>query len=128
MILLAKIKGHIWKEKKLLTRNPTLEFLALKNEAGQRVTCPTEMIRTTADYFRNLYTTKSFPYHPYHQIIEHDMKMYDANRDYEETRYNREPTVEELIRIIEEKKNGKSTPDVKNEILKKPGIYMIEFL
>ena len=31
--------------------------------------------------------------------------------------YNDEPTVEELAKVIKEKKNGKSTPDIKNEML-----------
>ena len=36
------------------------------------------------------------------------------------------PTIEELTEIILRKKNGKSTPDLKNEILKRPGKIMID--
>ena len=127
-IITDKTWRTFWRTKKTIVRNPTLDFLALKNNTGQRVTDPNEMIEVTADYFENLYKAKPFPNHPYHQTIEENIKIYDRNRDYENTRYNQEPTVEELIRIIEEKKNGKSTPDIKNEMIKKPGIYMIEFL
>ena len=117
-----------WREKKTLTHNPTFDFLALKNETGNRVYCPSEIKKVTEDYFKNLYKCKTFPFHPYHQIVTNNIQIYEANRDFENMRYNREPTIEELTRVIEEKKNGKSTPDIKNEMIKRPGIYMIEFL
>ena len=127
-ILKDKTWRTFWREKKTITRNPALDFLALKNESGNRVYCPNEIKKTTADYFKNLYKRKTFPFHPYHQMVINNIKVYEANREFENTRYNQEPTIEELTRIIEEKKNGKSTPDIKNEMIKKPGIHMIKFL
>ena len=127
-IIADKTWRTFWKTKKTLVRNPTLDFLALKNDAGQRVTDPTEIVEVTAAYFENLYKAKIFPNHPYHQTVAENIRIYDKDREHENTRYNQEPTIEELTRIIDEKKNGKSTPDIKNEMMKKPGIYMIEFL
>ena len=127
-IIKDKTWRTFWREKKTLTRNPALDSIALKNESGNRVYSPTEIKETTANYFKNLYKRKIFPFHPYHQTVTDNMKLFETNREYESTRYNQEPTIEELTRIIKEKKNGKSTPDIKNEMIKKPGINMIEFL
>ena len=38
------------------------------------------------------------------------------------------PTRQEIVNIIKEKKNNKSTPDFKNEMLKRPGEAMIDML
>ena len=50
------------------------------------------------------------------------------DRDHEDTIYNRIPTKQELADIILNKKNGKSAPDIRNEMLKKAGEPMIDFL
>ena len=81
-----------------------------------------------AAYFRNLYKQKDFPPHPYHEKVNQNISENITNRNYEEKNYNRVPTYEELAKIVKEKKNGKSTPALKNEMLKKPGEAMLEFL
>ena len=43
------------------------------------------------------------------------------NKNYDNEYYNHVPTIEEITNIIQEKKNNKSTTDIKNEMLKKPG-------
>ena len=124
-IVTDKTWRTFWKEKKNITRNPTLESLAIKDNLGQRVYDPSKVKETMADYFEKLYKTKTFPFHPYHKTVNDNMQEYETNRDYENTRYNREPTIEELTKIIEEKKNGKSTPDIKNEMIKR--LFFIVF-
>ena len=47
---------------------------------------------------------------------------------YDDLIYNRVPTRQEIVDIIKKKKNGKSTPDVKNEMLKFSGESTINFL
>ena len=42
--------------------------------------------------------------------------------------YNKAPTKQEISNIIIREKNHKSTPDIKNEMLKRPGETMVEFL
>ena len=43
-------------------------------------------------------------------------------------KHNKVPELEEITEIILNKKNGKSTPDLKNEMLKKPGETMIKLI
>ena len=56
------------------------------------------------------------------------MILYANDRNHENLRINQQPTIEEITEIIKSKKNGKSTPDIKNEMLTKPGETMITFL
>ena len=81
-----------------------------------------------AYYFEQLYKPKQFEYHPYHTEVQNKMLEYSANRDYEDTIYNRIPTRQELVDVIRSKKNGKSTPDFPNEMLKRTGEPMIDIL
>ena len=127
--IMADKTGHaFWREKKSLTQNPLLNSLTVKNKDGIRQYDPTAVKETMADYFENLYKAKQFPYHPHHQTVTRNIVENSSNYDFEETRYNQEPTIEELATIVREKKNGKSTPDVKNEMIKRPGQAMIEIL
>ena len=127
-IIRDKTGKTFWKEKKTLTRNPALELMVIKDANGHRQYTPDAIKETTANYYENLYKWKEFPPHPYHQQIEEKMTIYTNDRDHEIARYNREPSIEEITEIINCKKNGKSTPDIKNEMLKKPGEVMINFL
>ena len=56
------------------------------------------------------------------------MIQYSKEMDHEKQNYNRVPTEEEIHNIISNKTNGKSTTDVKNEMLKRPGEKMTRFL
>ena len=118
----------LWREKRLLTRNPTLEALVIKNDAGKRLYNPDETIDQHTHYFKGLFKAKEFPYHPYHTYIQEKMIEYTADRNHEDTVYNLTPTRQEITDIIKKKGNGKSTPDIKNEMLKHPGDIMTEFL
>ena len=118
----------LWKEKKLVTRNPALETLSIKDNNGQRQYLPEDIKKTTADYYENLYKEKLFPYHPYHNDVQRDIMSYSNNYEYENMNYNETPGIEEITDIILKKKNGKSAPDLKNEMLKKPGEIMIKYI
>ena len=110
------------------TRNPMLEAIAVKNNEGVRQFNPQAVKTTMADYFENLYKSKDYPAHPYHQEVSNNIVIHNSNYEHENARYNSEPTIEELAKVLKEKKNGKLTPDVKNEMLKRPGEAMINFL
>ena len=56
------------------------------------------------------------------------MIEYKNDREHENMNYNRIPTEKEVYDVIQSKKNGKSTPDVRNEMLKNPGVTMAQFL
>ena len=117
-----------WKEKKNLTRDSILEMLTVKNDEGIRQYTPEGIKETTAKYYENLYSEKSFPYHPYHDEILTNNNYNVTQTQYDTEPYNQEPPIDEIIKIIHEKKNGKSAPDIKNEMLKKPGETMIVFI
>ena len=123
-----KTGKSLWKEKKIITRNPALETLTIKDDKGRRQYLPNDIKETTAKYYENLFKNKEFPFHPYHRSVQEDIITYRSNFAYENMRHNRTPELEEVTDIIMKKKNGKSTPDLKNEMLKKPGSTMIEIL
>ena len=110
-----------WRTKKNLTRDPILDLLTIKNGKGVRQYTPESIKETTAQYYENLYSRKDFPHHPYHDEVINNNKNNVNDRRYDTEWYNDEPSIEEIIEIINNKKNGKSAPDVKNEMLKKTG-------
>ena len=118
----------LWKEKKTLSRNPVLENLVIKDKDGTRQYNPTDIKVHTANYYETLYKNKFFKPHPYHLETEENIKSYLQINTHDQDSYNVIPTFEEVHQIIQEKKNGKSTTDVKNEMLKRPGETMTNFL
>ena len=100
----------------------------MKNKQGQRIHDPKKGKQNIADFYENLYRKKAVGYDPYHHQIKQEMKLYYEDRDNEENEYNQCPTQEETLQIITNKKNGKSTTDLKNEMLKNTKESMIEVL
>ena len=123
-----KTNKALWQLKRTVTRNPTAESMVVKNSNGERQFNPEDIKEATANYYESLYKWKKFPPHPYHEEISQKMALYSNDRNHENTIYNRQPTIEEITEIIMCKKNGKSTPDFKNEMLTKAGEPMIKFL
>ena len=117
-----------WKVKKNLTRDPIIESLTVKNNEGVRQYTPEGIKETTAAYYENLYSKKEFPYHPYHDEVVYNNNYNVTQKQYDTQSYNQEPLLDEIIKIIQDKKNGKSAPDLKNEMLKKTGDTMIRFI
>ena len=118
----------LWKEKKTLSRNPVLENLVIKDKDGTRQYSPNDIKFHTANYYETLYKSKFFKPHPYHQETEEKIKSYLHINTYDNDSYNELPTFEEVHQIIQEKKNGKSTTDIKNEMLKRPEKTMTNFV
>ena len=123
-----KSRSTFWKEKRNITRNPLSTSQTIKNEKGERQYNPESIKEHTAQYYEHLYKKKPYDPQPYHQEIKNKMIMYSAERDHENLNYNRTPTEEEIHNIISNKTNGKSTTDIKNEMLKRPGEKMSKFL
>ena len=117
-----------WKEKKKITRNPAAECIIIKDKNGKRHFEPNSIKENIATYYEDLYKHKEYLYHPYHDEIQIKTNSYLTNVEYENDYYNSMPSHQEINSIIEQKKNGKTTTDVKNEILKRPGECMIHFL
>ena len=123
-----KSKKTFWKEKKRVTRDPVLEALTIKDENGHRQFNPESVKEHTARYYEKLYQGKPFTPQPYHQEVRDKITEFKCNRDYENLPYNRIPYPEEVMEVINNKTNGKSTTDIKNEMLKRPGEKMVKFI
>ena len=121
-------QNALWKEKRRVLRNPTMENVIVKDKEGKRQFEPTSIKESIASYYEELYSKKDYEYHPYHAEIEEKVSTYSSDLNYENEYYNSVPTFDEIIRIIEQKQNGKSTTDIKNEMLKRPGETMATFL
>ena len=121
-------QNALWKEKKRVLRNPMMECMIVKDNEGKRQFEPNLIKENVASYYENLYSMKEYTFHPYHTEIEEKINTYTRDLTHENSYYNSVPSMEEIIRIIENKKNGKSTTDIKNEMLKKPGETMATFL
>ena len=123
-----KSRNSFWKEKKRLSRDPALDALTIKDSNGNRQFHPESIKKHTAMYYENLYQGKTHLPQPYHQEVKTNIGQFLQNRDYELLPYNILPNKAEIFEAIEEKTNGKSTTDIKNEMLKKPGAKMSDFL
>ena len=117
-----------WKEKKRVMRDPTSESVVVKDKNGNRHFEPTTIKENIALYYEELYRNKPYKYHPYHDKIQRRTISYMTNQEYENEYYNAMPSFREINEIIEQKKNGKSTTDIKNEMLKRPGETMVHFV
>ena len=117
-----------WKEKKKITRNPASECIIIKDKYGKRHFEPSMIKENIAIYYEDLYKNKEYLHHPYHDDLITRTNVYLSNREFENEYYNSLPTFQEINGIVEQKKNGKSTTDIKNEMLKRPGECMVHFL
>ena len=117
-----------WREKKKLARDATLDLLTVKDDTGLRQYTPDGIKETTASCYENLYAKKKFPHHPYHDEVIYNINQNMNEKQYDNEYFNQLPSFEEIKKIVESKKNGKSAPDFKNEMLKRTGETMIHFL
>ena len=121
-------RTSFWKEKRKMTKNNTQDSLTVKDKNGNRKYDPEQIKECYATYYENLYSFKPKRPHPYHQEVTQNITNNLQNNEFDHLEYNILPSKTEVKEIINEKKNGKSTPDVRNEMLKRPGDKMVEFL
>ena len=126
--ILSGNKNLFWKERSDHLRNNCDEWNITKDQNGKRLFDPFENKSNIANYYENLYQKPICKHHPYHnEVIEcNNINMEDMR--YENNDLNREPTIEEVKEIIKNKKNRKSTSDLKNEILKRGGDSMVRLV
>ena len=123
-----KSRNSFWREKKKMSKNSTLDSLIIKNNEGIRQFNPDSIKEEAAKYYENLYREKPIIPDPYHNEVKDKIVKYTADRQYENLEINRTPDIKEIHEIINNKANGKSTPDIKNEMLKRPGETMTKFI
>ena len=119
-------KKLYWGANRKAQRDATLESLVVKNENGERQYNPNDIMETMADYYEGLFKKPMVPYHPYHDEVLKKMTEYSEDRQYDDLDYNQTPTKEEIKAIIDAKKDNKSTSDIPNKLLKRPGDAMVE--
>ena len=103
---------------KKINRNSANECLTIKNKQGKRKHHPEGVKESMAEYYEDLFMKKPVKHHPQHDIIGTKFQEMDQNREFEDEWYNAPPTSTEIKNIINRKKNGKATTDLKNEMLK----------
>ena len=123
-----KSRNSFWKEKKRLMRDPALDALTIKDANGNRQFHPDSIKKHTAHYYKKLYQGIKHPPQPYHHEVLEQINDCLLNREYEALPYNLLPHKNEIIEAIEKKTNGKSTTDIKNEMLKRPGEKMANYI
>ena len=114
-----------WKEKSKLSKNYTDNWLITKDENGKRLFDPTENKMNIANYYEKLYAKQENTFHPYHEVVIQAENSNCSNLDFDHLEYNQVPSKAEILTVIQKKKNGKSTTDLKNEIIKGGGIEMV---
>ena len=127
-VISDKSRRSFWDLKRQLSNDPSQDLLIVKNENGVRQFDPEGNKETYASYYEQLFKRKTFDYHPYHDEIKEKIQIYSNDTSFDNLDYNSIPTKTEIKTIINLKKNNKSTPDIKNEMLKIPGDAMVDFI
>ena len=127
-IIADSSRNAFWRDVKAVSRDPLTESLVVKDANGIRQFHPEAIKEASAQYYESLYKKKFFQYHPYHDKIKEKMEMYKADKSYDDATYNLTPTRQEIVDIINEKKNNKSAPDIRNEMIKRPGKEMVDMI
>ena len=121
-------KNMFWKERSKIRKDVTGEWLVTKDECGKRLFDPDANLENVANYFERLYEKQNDMYHPYHDIVKECTNDYMCNTEYDDMPYNCTPTKAEVEEVVNGKKNGKSTCDLRNEMIKKGGQPMIDLI
>jgi hypothetical protein len=72
-----------------------------------------------------LYAKQENCFHSYHEVVIKTENSNCTNLEFDHLEYYQAPSKEEILTVIQRKKNGKSTTDLKNEIIKGGGIKMV---
>ena len=120
--------GGFWKERKKVKTDDGSSWLISKDPNGRRILDPTLNKQNIAAYYEDLYSRKDCEPHPYHSVVETEIQRMVNNREKGDEENDRIPTLMEISEAIQKKKNGKATTDWKNEILKRGGEEMVEFV
>ena len=113
-----KSKVIFWKERKKVMRNKVDENPTVKDDTGTRVYHPDQIKEVMASYYENLYSKKEIRPHPHHEIVRVENQSFLADKNNENEWYNQPPSTQEILEIIRRKKNGKSSTDYRNEMIK----------
>ena len=117
----------MWKVIKQMKADRTGEWSVMKNEDGKRCFDPEENKKIAERHYISLYGYRPTPHHDYHDYVR--QKIIDLEEEtFDDRDIDRVPTKKEVEEAIKNKKNNKSTTDWDNEILKRGGEPMVDFI
>lgn len=122
------VQGQFWKERKLMKKDETSSWLITKDDQGQRIYDPELNKENIANYYEQLFSKIPRDHHPYHDEVKAALEHLKTNRNDDGGELDEVPTLSEVKAAILNKKNGKSTTDWKNEIIKLGGEEMARFV
>ena len=120
-------RNGLWNEIKRMKSNRMSEWSVMKDENGKRSFDPDNNKRINAEYYEKLYGNRPTPHHDYHDYVKQKMTILE-DETFEDRDIDQVPTKKEIEEIIKSKKNKKATTDWDNEILKRGGEPMVDFL
>ena len=125
----AGVNGF-WKERKRMTKDESSSWFITKDNEGKRIFDAELNKENIANYFETLYKCDVRMHHPYHTLVEEKIGILSQSAETDSDPYgnDRMPTKTEIKEVINRKKNGKATTDWKNELLKKGGDEMVDFV
>ena len=126
--ILSGNKNLFWKERSSLIKNVNDDWNVTKDSKGDRIYDAEKNKENIALHYENLYKRPICTHHPYHVKIIDENNKNMMNLEYESAEYNEEPNIQEIKDVIKKKKNGRSTSDMKNEILKRGGDEMARLI
>ena len=126
--ILSGNKNVFWKDRSNFTKNTCDEWNVIKDPSGKRLFDPCQIKNNMANFYQNLYKRPISIHHPYHDKIIETNNQNITNMSFEDSKYNMEPSLDEIKEVVRKKKNGKSTTDIKNEVLKRGGGQMINLI
>ena len=102
--LKTKAESFSGKSENKIRKNETNECLTVKNENGERVLDPNEILNTTADFYEKLYGKKEVRPHEHHDKVINELEDFRHDLSHEQEWYNKLPTIDEIKEVIENKK------------------------
>ena len=122
------MNGGFWKERKRLKREDGSQWLITKGKDGKRIFDPEMNKQNIAEYYEGLYGKRPAQHHTYHTEVAEAIKGLSESHECGQDDTERPPTRIEVKEAIMRKKNGKATTDWKNEVIKRGGEEMVEFV
>ena len=117
-----------WRERRLMNKDESSNWLITKDSHGNRIFDPELNKENIAKYYEELYSKQQSKHHPYHDEVKRGIEELVTNREETITEIDHCPTKAEIKDVINSKKNRKATSDWKNEIIKRGGNEMIDFV
>ena len=123
-----KRQSSFWKEHRKIVQEDESTWLITKDDQGKCIFDPEENRSNVANYYESLYKAPPMPPHEYHQHVTDSIKRFEKNRDYEEDPVNTPPSIDEVRKVINKRKDGKATTDINNEMIKRGGEPMTKMI